>query len=156
MQRVEKLAAHLLKSQPAAMSRPPITSHVLDTGTGSEAPLLAAASLFALPLRAHAHAHACAEADSAMMMTLGARVNGNLLGARRVPCAGSPRRVSLWFWTCKQALGERMSDARTTQRTHKQSARAHAKAPSHLPASRDRRHQLINAHAHRLKHAHRH
>eukprot|EP00802_Teleaulax_amphioxeia_P031211 Tamp_34307.p1 GENE.Tamp_34307~~Tamp_34307.p1 ORF type:complete len:134 (+),score=24.69 Tamp_34307:18-419(+) len=37
MQRVEKLAAHLLKSQPAAMSRPPITSHVLDTGTGKPA-----------------------------------------------------------------------------------------------------------------------
>lgn len=38
MQRVEKLAAHLLKSPPVAtMSRPPITSHVLDTGTGSRA-----------------------------------------------------------------------------------------------------------------------
>jgi len=38
MQRVEKLAAHLLTSPPVAtMSRPPITSHVLDTGTGSRA-----------------------------------------------------------------------------------------------------------------------
>mmetsp|Transcript_12542 Transcript_12542/g.18207 ORF Transcript_12542/g.18207 Transcript_12542/m.18207 type:complete len:134 (+) Transcript_12542:62-463(+) len=37
MHRVHKLASHLLQSPPAAMSRPPITSHVLDTGTGKPA-----------------------------------------------------------------------------------------------------------------------